>query len=432
MPVPRLAASAAAAAAATLMLAPTALAAPGDLDASFGVSGKLDFRFVTGETTWLADAVAASDGSLVAVGTTAGTGSAPPALALARFDDTGTRDTTFGDGGLTTVTESGYFLEPVAAARASDGKLLVAGNRRNDDMSETGLFVARFDTGGDLDTTFSDDGILTREVGTGEEEAVSDLAIDGDGRLVIGAAVWGPSEMDGWFTVLRLTAAGAADTTFGTSGEARMDAGTEDAPLELAIEADDEILAVAGGFDSSSRAQFMVVKLTEAGALDSTFGTNGLAATTFGTGVNVWPSSLSLDGSGRAVVAGQGSVEGPTDTWTETGAFARFTTSGALDTTFDSDGMATAGSSATPLRVRVAPDGKIVFAGSAEIGSGRGFAVGRLVAGGALDTTFASTGMAVTSDSSANAWVLEIADGHAVAAGTVSGEGRMYRYALTS
>lgn len=430
MPVPRLAALATATAL-TLLPAPAALAAAGDLDASFGASGKLDFTFVTSETTWLADVVAASDGSFIAVGTTVGTGSAPPALALARFDDTGTRDTSYGTNGLTTVTESGYFLEPTTAALAANGKLIVAGNRRNGDMSETGLFVARFDTDGDLDTTFDSDGILTREVGTGEEETITDLVIDGDGRLVIGAAVWGPSEMDGWFTVLRLLASGSPDTTFDSDGEARMDAGTEDAPLELAIEADDEILAVAGGFDSSSRAQLMVVKLTEAGALDTGFGTNGLAKTTFGTGVNVWPSSVSIDGSGRAVVAGQGSVEYPTSTWTETGAFARFTTSGGLDTTFDSDGMATRGSSATPLRVRVAPDGKILFAGSAVIGSGRGFAVGRLLSGGAFDTGFASTGMAVTSDSSANAWVLEIADGHALAAGTVSGEGRVYRYALS-
>jgi len=430
MPVSRLAATAAAAA--TLMLAPAALAAPGDLDAAFGASGKLDFRFVNGETTWLTDVVAASDGSLIAVGTTVGTGTAPPALALARFDDTGTRDTSYGDGGLTTLTESGYFLEPTTAARTSDGKLLVAGNRRNDDMSETGFFVARFDTDGDLDTTFSDDGILIREVGTGEEESITDLVIDGDGRLVIGAAVWGPSEMDGWFTVLRLLASGAPDTTFGTDGEARMDAGTEDAPLELAVEADDEILAVAGGFDANDRAQLQVVKLTEAGALDTTFGTDGLASTAFGTGVTVWPMSLALDANGKIVVSGQGSVENPTSTWTETGAFARFTTSGALDTSFDTDGMAMAVPSATPLRVRVAPDGTIVFAGSAVIGSGRGFAVGRLLSGGSLDTTFASDGMAVTSDSSANAWVLEIADGHAVAAGTVSGEGRMYRYALTS
>jgi len=81
----------------------------------------------------------------------------------------------------------------------------------------------------------------------------------------------------------------------------------------------------------------------------------------------------------------------------------RYTTAGVLDTSFGSNGVAviSIGSAAASLwSIAVQPDGRILAAGSADNGSGADFALARLTTGGALDSTFGSSGKCVTALSS--------------------------------
>ncbi|MFI5381804.1 MAG: calcium-binding protein, partial [Tepidisphaerales bacterium] len=73
---------------------------------------------------------------------------------------------------------------------------------------------------------------------------------------------------------------------------------------------------------------FCVIRLNPDGTLDNTFGTDGVATATMGSsGAKV--AEMTLDSSGRITLVG--AADGDV-------AIARFTASGALDTSFSGDG----------------------------------------------------------------------------------------------
>ena len=74
-----------------------------------------------------------------------------------------------------------------------------------------------------------------------------------------------------------------------------------------------------------------------AGDLDPTFGSAGYVTTPFGAGTDDTANAVTVDGSGRLVVAGRSGT--PPSAYDF--AVARYTTTGALDTTFSDDGRVT-------------------------------------------------------------------------------------------
>ena len=131
------------------------------------------------------------------------------------------------------------------------------------------------------------------------------------------------------------------------------------------------------------------------GMLDPSFGNGGIVTTNFPGAVAPIESALSLVvlPDGRAVAAGA---------WNQFGdlrmGVARYLPSGALDTTFSGDGLATVdcpigfpGGEAT--RVLLQPDGRLVLIGTC-VGPPPGmvFWLARLNADGSLDPSFGSGG----------------------------------------
>src|SRR5215218_1763856 len=135
-------------------LAPIARAGDGDLDPTFGTSGKVTTDFYN--RTDLGQALAIQpDGKIVVVGQSGLNGVFHSALA--RYNTDGTLDTTFGDGGkvLVTLNAAGDLLTSVAIL--TDGKIVAAG-ALNQNNSNVGFLVARFNSDGSLDTTFGSGG----------------------------------------------------------------------------------------------------------------------------------------------------------------------------------------------------------------------------------------------------------------------------------
>ena len=94
------------------------LAAPGDLDTTFDGDGIVTTDF--GTTATSSDVAIQADGKIVVAGGSDGK------FALARYNSTGTLDTTFDGDGLVTTT-IGTSAEGVAVAIQSDGKIVVSG-----------------------------------------------------------------------------------------------------------------------------------------------------------------------------------------------------------------------------------------------------------------------------------------------------------------
>jgi len=165
------------------------------------------------------------------------------------------------------------------------------------------------------------------------------------------------------------------------------------------------------------------------GVLDSTFGSDGKALTSF-AGVDSIASGVVVDSGGRVVAAGYVSTDGGDDF-----ALVRYAPDGSLDPTFGGDGrVRTAwGDRAFGFAVAMQPDGKIVVAGQVDVeNEDSHFALARYLPDGTLDPTFGGDGKVTTSyrDQATALGVAVQPDGTIVGAGWVWSLERGFRIAL--
>ena len=165
------------------------------------------------------------------------------------------------------------------------------------------------------------------------------------------------------------------------------------------------------------------------GALDPTFDADGIVTTDL-TNSDV-AYSVVIQPDGKIVVAGY-TISGNQDF-----ALARYNTNGSLDTTFDTDGKLTTdlGGNNEDVATSTAlqPDGKIVVAGYTNATGGNyDFALARYHSNGTLDTTFDSDGKLITDlggpDDEAQSMALQ-PDGKIVVAGFSNASG-IYDFAM--
>ncbi|MFD4372453.1 calcium-binding protein [Streptomyces sp. NPDC058486] len=189
-------------------------------DPAFSGDGRVTTPFGPTCCQGVGDVAAQADGKIVAVGSADG-------LALTRYHDDGSLDTTFdGDGRVTTGAGSGrgVVLQP-------DGRIVVAGKEGN------AFLVARFTTGGAPDPSFDGDGRLTTAFGP-EDGGAADVALQSDGRIVAAGSYGGD------FAVTRYNTGGSLDPDFGGDGRVTTDfGGPGDAAARVALQADGKIVA---------------------------------------------------------------------------------------------------------------------------------------------------------------------------------------------
>ena len=198
---------------------------------------------------------------------------------------------------------------------------------------------------------------------------------------------------------LALASPGDLDPRFGTAGISRLSLSDASAAriTHPAVQPDGKIVLcgtrTANGVTASD---FFVARLNANGALDSTFSFDGKVAIDFDGGAVAQGdicSALALQPDGKIVVAGT----------TQNAAFvsafalARLNTDGTLDATFGAGGKVTirfdtADQEELATAVAVQADGKIVVAGVHNNANNDDFAVMRLLANGALDSTFGTKG----------------------------------------
>ncbi|HEX8744929.1 MAG TPA: hypothetical protein VF712_17525 [Thermoleophilaceae bacterium] len=214
---------------------------------------------------------------------------------------------------------------------------------------------------GDLDTSWAGDGIREEPGFEG-----SDVAIQSDGKVVVASAFSSG--------LLRYNADGTPDASFG-GGDGVVE---PNQPLEgVAIQPDGKIVAV-GGFSD-----FYVARFDADGSPDTSFDGDGEAEADFGGFESA--RAVAIQADGRIVVVGSAGGDF---------AFAHFTSSGAPDTGFDSDGKQTVdfGGSDFAEGVVVQSSGRIVAAGHSD----GDFALAGLTDAGAPDGTFGSGGLRTT------------------------------------
>ena len=275
------------------------------------------------------------------------------------------------------------------------------------------VLVLRYNADGTLDTSFSGDGKLTQDISGAD--AGNAVALQPDGKILVA----GSSGADTAFAVLRFTPAGALDTTFDTDGVVTEPfTGTATAATDVAFTGGGIVVAGSTG----DPGDFALARYTEAGALDTGFDGDGTVITDVAASDDV-ATALAVQTDGALVVAGSSDDDV---------AVVRYTTAGLPDPTFDTDGRVltsvTGGGFATS--VAIAPGGQIVVGG----GAGDDSLLLRYTAAGALDPAFSGDGTVVTDwGTSSQIWSVGVQpDGRIVTAGenpTASGDFLVARYA---
>ena len=252
------------------------------------------------------------------------------------------------------------------------------------DSGAEAFALARYHASGALDTGFDGDGKVVTPIGT-LEDVVNAVAIQDDGKIV--AVGYSRTAANRDVAIARYQANGALDTSFSLDGKHTFGIGTgNDEALAVAIDGDGKILIA--GYAGTARDMF-VARLTASGTLDPDFHAGaGLRTITFGTGDESAESIALLD-DGRILVAGYARI-GTVDNF----AVARLDASGALDTTLDGDGRLTTaiGTFSQGKAVAVDVNDRFVVAGTGRFAGSDDFAVARYEADGSLDSLFGGTG----------------------------------------
>jgi uncharacterized delta-60 repeat protein len=206
------------------------------------------------------------------------------------------------------LLEQGFsFAQGSSLAIQLDGKLIVAGqafiNGGND------FALARYNSNGMLDTSFSIDGKVTTNFGSPNDAAFS-VAVQPDGKIV--AAGGTVLSRGGDFALARYDSNGTLDTSFGTGGRVTTDiSGPSDSVNSIAIQLDGKIVAagrtfINGAFHSA------LTRYNSNGALDTSFGRSGKITAIFG-GSGEGVSSIAVQPDEKIVVAGGVAVNGSGD-----------------------------------------------------------------------------------------------------------------------
>ena len=162
--------------------------------------------------------------------------------------------------------------------------------------------MACYSSDGILDQSFDYDGMVTTNVAGFRAESV---AVDGDDRIVVAGQVYqGAGDHD--FAAARYTPDGQLDSTFGASGLAITDfAGLDDWAYDVAIDSQDRVILAGAANMGADDYDVAMVRYTEDGGLDSTFGNGGYVTTDLGGAWWEGAYAVTIDGEGKILLAGQ-------------------------------------------------------------------------------------------------------------------------------
>jgi uncharacterized delta-60 repeat protein len=365
----------------------SAVAAPGDVDRTFGQEGESVLPGPNGGFVTPDDMVVGPDSSIYALSTDFRCGpfmSCVQESLVSRLRPGGSLDATFGQDGTAATTPIPFQYggsAPTALAVGREGKpVVVAAVGRE-------LLLARLDVNGQPDLSFGTGGVATDRLDI-EPERLR-VAVGTDGSIVV-AAEAGFGSGNPVVTVTRYLQQGAPDPAFngGTPLVTSLGSGLGG----LALDGDGRAIVAGPRCCEQGGSSVHVVGITPKGVFDQEFGPRGQRFVD-----DVAPAaavgSVSILDDGRIVVVGAGKNGRP---------FAlRLLSDGRLDRRFGNHGVAHANAAFSgDVRGAIDSRGRLVIAGTvlSEPGGGRHFrrvAVLRRLPNGGPDGTFGG-GNAVT------------------------------------
>lgn len=275
----------------------------GTLDNSFSDDGTL---MIEDYTESYAYACHVDDEGKITVAGTAADPSYQFSTLVLRFLEDGTPDNSFGDNGVVRIEVSPMDDFANNMVIQEDGKIVLAGSALDENYDNLPT-VLRLLSDGSLDTEFGNNGIAQIAVEESDNKFY-DVKIDSQNRIVACGHYGFPLTETGQFNldvlVARFNSDGSIDNTFGTNGNVITPVSQEyvEAALGLTILNGDKI--VVAGYTTLLDFSFdaLLIGYNEDGSLDDTFGTDGIK--TFDYAVQDVFNDIALDSEGRIIAAG--------------------------------------------------------------------------------------------------------------------------------
>jgi uncharacterized delta-60 repeat protein len=197
------------------------------------------------------------DRKIVVAGAASRNSSGIGTIALVRYNQDGSADTSFGSGGIVTAALTS---EARDLALQPNGKIVVVGQSRTSFDVAMHFAVVRCNPDGSLDATFGTGGTVTTDLGVAHS-----VELQAEGKIVVAGTI------DGDFALMRYNPDGSVDDTFGTDGKVITDL----VDNRLALQPDGKIL-VAGSSSNGTDSDFALARYNPDGSLDASFGGGNL------------------------------------------------------------------------------------------------------------------------------------------------------------
>ena len=366
----------------------------GNLDNLFGTNGIVSTSISTSINVIKSLAIQ-SDNKIIAAGYTNLSNSSYDNFSIARYNENGKLDNTFGTDGIANAFLGTTGGQAQSVAIQNDGKIVAGGYSNNGSNFDFGL--VRYNSNGSIDNTFGTNGFLINPIGS-SDDFLNSIALQEDGKIV--AAGYSRFSGAAGFSIARFKPDGTLDYTFGSGGVTAIflnydlvgDMG-EDKAQSVSIQNDGKI--VVGGYTFIGVGYaFGVVRLDTNGVIDSTFGGDGIVTTHLGTDDD-FAHSMAIQSDGKIILAGE--------SWNGNNydfALVRYNTNGDLDNTFGANGKVIFPIGTGNERcysVKIQADGKIILVGTTEVnGSNNDDVIVRLNPDGTFDDKFGANGKITT------------------------------------
>jgi uncharacterized delta-60 repeat protein len=296
----------------------------GELDLDFGDYGIVVAKVSDREGEAHSIAIQ-KDGKIVVTGYSISSSTNNEEITLARFNVSGNIDNTFGKRGVVITSISSQKDIGECVAVQSDGKVVVVGT--TDHKPTTDIVLVRYDENGSIDYNFGIGGIVITDIKSSMDIGKS-LVIQSDGKMIVSGFTYIINKF--FMTLLRYDSYGVLDPTFGNSGIVITEINGRRGKMDLALQSDGKIILV-GPSEVESSHHFTVLRFNDDGSLDKSFGNNGVTKTIIGNYSEA--ESVALDYNGNIVVAGT------TELGNEQFVVAMYDKNGMLVSDFGLDGI---------------------------------------------------------------------------------------------
>lgn len=359
--------------------------ANGSADTSFNTTGRRAFSISNTTAVNVTDLLLQSDGKIIMSGKYFSNGNA---LFLIRMNTNGSFDTTFSGDGFQGASINVQFGSAGKIALQSDGKIVQMDSFYNSTTENEDMLLVRYTANGELDNTFFNGGSGFTLAFNSLGDKVGCMSIVNNKLFISGNTETSIVDNNMAFARYNLNTF-TADNSFGTNGLQQLNIAfpTYEEVIQSAVQSDNKVVVLTKVYINNLFFNGLQ-RFNENGTLDTSFGSNGKIALGF---YFTEFDAIAVDNANNIILSGYQSLS--------SGMVLRITPAGALDTTFGNQGITYFEEDLDFLprinSIKIAPNNKIVLGGGNVVNDIIDYLLIRVNSNGTLDTTFGNNGISL-------------------------------------